>query len=212
MVDGGQQHGHGHEHGHGHDHGHDGTEQAGPLADASVRFARESDAPAVGFVQAVVFRDAYTAHLPADVVEQFEPRPFTNAWRTSLAHPPSRDHVLLVACAAEQVVGFAAVAPSSDPDAGEHTAELTTIAVHPDARRQGHGSRLLNAVVDTARGRGRDELTTWVIGSDDDTRAFLTSAGLVQDGAHRDRVVSPDGDTIEEVRLSADVSQDPRAG
>jgi ribosomal protein S18 acetylase RimI-like enzyme len=199
--------------GHGHGHGHEGHDHGGPgaLADASVRLARESDAPAVGFVQAIVFRDAYAAHLPAEVIGQFEPRPFTNAWRASLAQPPSRDHVLLVACAGDQVVGFASVAPSADPDATEHTAELATIAVHPDARRQGHGSRLLNAVVDTVRGRGRNELTAWVIGSDDDTRAFLTAAGLVTDGAHRARVVSPDGATVDEVRLSADVSQDPRS-
>lgn len=204
-----QGHGHGHDHEHDHEHGHEHSAH-GALADASVRLAREADAPAVGFVQAVVFRDAYAAHLPPDVVAQFEPRPFTNAWRASLSKPPSRDHVLLVACAGEQVVGFAAVAPSADPDATDETAELSTIAVHPDARRQGHGSRLLNAVVDTARGRGRTELTTWVVGSDDDTRAFLTSAGLVADGAHRGRVVSPAGDTLDEVRLSADVSQDPR--
>ncbi len=165
----------------------------------------------MGFVQAVVFRDAYAAHLPPEVVAQFEPRPFTNAWRASLAAPPSRDHVLLVACAGEQVVGFAAVAPSSDPDAGEQTAELMTIAVHPDARRQGHGSRLLNAVVDTARGRGREVLTTWVIDADEATRAFLVASGLVPDGARRSRVTSPDGDTVEEVRLSADVSHDPRS-
>ena len=31
----------------------------GPLADASVRVARETDAPAVGFVQAIVWREAY---------------------------------------------------------------------------------------------------------------------------------------------------------
>ncbi|MDN5794235.1 MAG: GNAT family N-acetyltransferase [Intrasporangium sp.] len=201
--------GHGHEHIHGHEgHSH---EHAGPLADASVRLARDADAPAVGFVQAVVFRDAYAAHLPAEAIDRFEPRPFTKAWRAALAEPPSRDHVLLVACAGEQVVGFAAMAPSADPDAGERTAELTTIAVHPDARRQGHGSRLLNAAVDTARGRGRGELTTWVIGTDDDTRGFLTAAGLVPDGAHRGRVVSPEGETLQEVRLSADVSHDPRS-
>lgn len=197
------------DHQHGHPHTHSG--EPGPLADASVRIGRESDAPAVGFVQAVVFRATYAAHLPSEVVAQFEPRPFTNAWRASLAQPPSRDHVLLVACAGQQVVGFASVAPSSDPDAGERTAELTTIAVHPDARRQGHGSRLLNAVVDTARGRGRDELTTWLLGSDDDTRAFLVGAGMVPDGAHRSRVVASDGATLAEVRLSADVSQDPRS-
>jgi GNAT superfamily N-acetyltransferase len=175
------------------------------VADASVRVARVSDAPAVGLVQAVVWREAYAGLLPDDVVAQFEPRAFTGAWRDSLMSPPSPDHVLLVACAGEQVVGFAAVAPSTDPD-GEAVAELLVIAVHPEARRQGHGSRLLNAVVDTARARGREALSVWVVAGADDTRGFLTAAGLEPDGAHRERIVSDGGATALEVRLSAGVA------
>lgn len=185
-------------HGHGHDHGSD----RGPVADASVRVARVSDAPAVGLVQAVVYREAYAGTLPDEVVAQFEPRVFTNAWRESLTHSPSRDHLLLVACAGEQVVGLAAVGPSTDPD-GQEAAELLVLAVHPEARRQGHGSRLLHAAVDTARGRDRQVLAAWVLAGDDHTRAFLTAAGLETDGAHRERVIDADGTTAREVRLSA---------
>jgi GNAT superfamily N-acetyltransferase len=169
-----------------------------------VRVARVSDAPAVGLVQAVVWREAYAGILPEEVVAQFEPRAFAGAWRESLTSPPSPDHVLLVACAGEQVVGFAAVGPSPDPD-GDAVAELLVIGVHPEARRQGHGSRLLNAVVDTARARGHEMLTVWVVADSDDTRRFLTAAGLQVDGAHRERVVSEGGATASEVRLSAAV-------
>jgi hypothetical protein len=42
-----------------------------------------------------------------------------------------------------------------------------------------------------------------VLATDDDTRGFLTAAGMVADGAHRERVVSPDGATAGELRLSA---------
>lgn len=190
---------------HGHDHQHDHQHEHGPVADASVRVARVSDAPAVGLVQAVVWREAYAAHLAPELVEQFEPRAFTNAWRASLGDARSGDHVLLVACAGEQVVGFAAVGPSPDPDVHEHAAELLVLGVHPDARRQGHGSRLLNAAVDTARGRGREALTAWVLAGADDTRAFLEAAGLEADGARRERIVSDDDDTLREVRLAASV-------
>jgi ribosomal protein S18 acetylase RimI-like enzyme len=193
----------GHGHGDGHEHGH-----GGPVADASVRLARSSDIPAVGLVQAVVWRDAYATVLAPEIVAQFEPRAFTAAWRDALANPPGPDHVLLVACAGEQVVGFAVVGPSGDPDAGHDTAELLVLAVHPEARRQGHGSRLLNAAVDTARGRGRAVLSAWVLAADDETRAFLTSAGLEADGAHRERVVDPEGGTAREVRLQASVAHD----
>ena len=193
-------------HDHQHDHSHTHDQGAAPVADASVRIARTSDAPAVGMVQAMVWREAYAAHLPSAVVDQFEPRGFTNAWRSSLQNPPSGDHLLLVACAGEQVVGFAAVAPSDDPDLAADGAELLVLGVHPEARHQGHGSRLLNAAVDTARGRGRVSLSAWILAEAEEVRAFLHSAGLESDGAQRERVVSPDGRTVWEVRLGASVT------
>jgi len=174
------------------------------VADASVRIARSSDAPAVGLVQSVVWRGAYAGVLAEDVVAQFEPRAFASAWRSSLGDAPSGDHLLLVACAGEQVVGFAAVGPSPDPD-GEGASELLVLGVHPDARRQGHGSRLLNAAVDTARGRGAAALTAWVLADDSATQGFLSAAGLEPDGARRERVVAEDGRTVGEVRMSAGV-------
>jgi GNAT superfamily N-acetyltransferase len=188
-----------------HEHGHatGGTGSGAPLADASVRAARPSDAPAVGVVQAAVWRDAYAGLVPAEVLAAFEPQSFAGAWRRSLESPPAGAHRLLAACAGEQVVGFAAVGPSQDPDASPETGELTAIGVHPQARHQGHGSRLLNAAADTLRQAGAETLYTWVLAGDEGTRAFLDRSGLVPDGAYRDRVVSPDGDTAREVRLVA---------
>ena len=198
---------------HDHPHGHPvpGAPSAatpGPLADASVRLARESDAPAVGLVQAAVWREAYAGVLAPEVLAAFEPQAFTAVWRRSLASPPPGVHRLLTACAGDQVVGFAAIGPSQDPDASPETGELTALAVHPQARRAGHGSRLLNAVVDTLRGAGADTLHTWVLTDDEATRAFLVQAGLSPDGAFRDRVVSPQGDTAREVRLVAAIAPD----
>lgn len=192
-------------HQHDHPHGSQHSHSPGPLADASVRVARETDAPAVGLVQAVVWREAYAALLPEEVLAAFEPQAFASAWRQSLASPPQGVYRLLAACAGDQVVGFASIGPSQDPDASPETGELSALAVHPDARRVGHGSRLLNAAVDTLRGAGATRLHTWVLSSDEATRAFLLASGLGPDGAFRDRVVSPDGDTAREVRLVADL-------
>jgi GNAT superfamily N-acetyltransferase len=187
------------EHPHDHDHDH----SPGPVADASVRPARANDAPAVGMVQATVFREVYAGRVPDDVVAVFEPEPFARAWRDSLAAPPEGVHRLLVACAGEQVVGAAAIGPSQDPDASPATGEVTLLVVHPAARRQGHGSRLLNAGVDLLRDAGAETVATWLLADDEAGRAFLASSGFGPDGAYRDRVVSPDGDTLREVRLSA---------
>jgi GNAT superfamily N-acetyltransferase len=180
----------------------------GPVADASARIARPSDVPAVGLVQAAVWRAAYGSILAPSVVEQFDGPSFARVWRYSLSHPPSPRHVLLVACAGEQVVGFAAVGPSADADATETSGEMLALGVHPDARHKGHGSRLLNASVDTLRGKGFDSLSTWILATDEATRAFLTAAGLFPDSAYRDRVINVDGTVAREVRLNADLSQD----
>jgi ribosomal protein S18 acetylase RimI-like enzyme len=191
-----------------HHHGHAPEAQghAGPRADASVRAARPSDAPAVGLVQAAVWRDAYAAVLPSEVLAAFDPQSFAAAWRRSLESPPQGVYQLLAACAGQQVVGFAAIGPSQDPDASPETGELSALGVHPDARRQGHGSRLLNAAADTLRDAGAEILHAWVLTGDEDTRAFLVRSGLAPDGAFRDRVVSPDGETAREVRLVADLT------
>lgn len=181
--------------------------ETGPVADASARIARPSDAPAVGLVQAEVWRAAYRHILPTEVVEQFDAASFAHVWRSSLESPPSPRHVLLVACAGEQVVGFAAVGPSVDADADDTTGELLALGVHPNARRAGHGSRLLNAAVDTLRGKGFDSLSTWILASDEANRAFLTAAGLSPDSAFRDRVIDVDGSVAREVRLTADLPQ-----
>ena len=191
-----------------HDHAHepaahDHVHEPGPLADASVRRARPNDAPAIGMVQAVVFREAYAGRVPDDVVALFEPDAFARSWRESLGAPPEGVHRLMVACAGDQVVGLVAIGPSQDPDAGGASGEVTVLGVHPDARRQGHGSRLLNAGVDVLREAGADSVSLWVLSDDEAGRAFLTASGFAPDGAFRDRVVSPDGATLREVRLSA---------
>jgi GNAT superfamily N-acetyltransferase len=193
-----------------HDHPHpphsDHPHPAPVVADASVRLARPSDAPAVGLVQAVLWREAYAAVVPPAVLDTFQPTAFTNAWRASLESPPSAAYRLLVACAGEQVVGLAAVGPSSDRDAGDADAELLVLGVHPDGRGAGHGSRLLNAAVDTARGAGFSTLRAWVPADDGATRAFLAAGGIEPDGAYRDRVVGPaDTDTAREVRVSGTI-------
>ena len=172
-------------------------------ADASVRSAGSNDAPAVGQVQALVWQEAYDGVVPPEVHAAFDPQSFATAWRDSLASPPEGVHRLLVACAGEQVVGFVAIGPSQDPDTGQTTGEVTALGVHPMHRRQGHGSRLLNAAVDILREAGAEHVAAWCLVEHESVRAFLTGSGLAPDSAYRDRVVSPDGTTAREVRLVA---------
>ena len=189
-----------------HDHPHDPSLQHGPVADASVRLARVSDAPAVGFVQAVLWTEVYAGLLPPEVTAQFQPQAFARVWRASLEAPPSPAHRLLVACAGEQVVGFGAVGPSGDPGAQDGDGEILVLGIHPEARGVGHGSRLLNAAADTARGAGFRALSAWLPRDAEATRAFLQASGFAPDGAFRDRVIGPeDSDVLREVRLHSSI-------
>lgn len=178
-------------------------------ATAAVRRATVNDAPAVGVVQAAVFRAAYAGRIPDEVAATFEAPAFARSWREALTAPPAGAHALFVATADAQVVGVAATGPSQDEDSPPERGEVTLLAVHPQARRQGHGSRLLHAAADHLAACGAQELACWVLVDDEATRAFVHAAGLGPDGARRDRVVGPEGQLLREVRLLAALDSDP---
>ncbi len=182
--------------------------QAVPTPDRSVRVAWVADAAAMGRVQAQAWQASCRGLLPDDLLDTLDPAELTAAWADSLRRPPTGQHRALVALDGNTVMAFAAVGPGTDPDADPvRDAEMTALAVPPDARGRGHGSRLLAAVADTARADGFTRLTTWVFAADDALRTFLESAGWAPDGAHRQ--MAPDDDPASEparqVRMHTDV-------
>ena len=102
---------------------------------------------------------------------------------------------------AGDVVGFAAVGPSDDPDAEHSDALVAEFCVRPDMRGRGHEDRLMHAVADTLRADGFTRATWWVVTDDDDTRTMLVESGWEPDGAHQE-VGSEDGQLrVRQVRL-----------
>lgn len=181
-----------------------------PGADAAVRSATGADAEAVGAVHVRSWTASYSDVLPAAVLSGLDARGLASAWRPAIAGPPTSRHRVLVSTATDLVTGFAALAPAEDPDTGPDDAELVAFEVDPAHRRTGHGSRLLNAVADTARDLGFARLVTWAPEVDDPRIAFLRGAGAAPDGARRVR--APDTglpDEWVEVRLVATLADDP---
>jgi len=171
-------------------------------ADASVRPARPGDATAMGAVQVRAWRRSYPDLLPEPVLAGLAPEALAERWHAAVTSPPTARHAVLVACAGATVVGLAALAPAADGDAAPPDAELVALEVDPAQQRRGHASRLLAAAVDAARDRGFTALRVWVPAADDARRAFLQSAGLQADGAHR-RLRTAGTSEVSEVRLSA---------
>jgi ribosomal protein S18 acetylase RimI-like enzyme len=176
------------------------------MADRSVRIAWADDAPAIAAVQARAWRQSYAGLLPADVLADVDAEAFAQTWRQAIARPPSARHRVLVALERNSVVGFAATAPSDDPDAEPIDGEVVALHVDPDATGAGHGSRLVSAVADTLRADGFSHARVWVIAGDDALRGFLEPAGWGADGAHRKLDLTGDGTTtLRQIRMQTNL-------
>lgn len=173
---------------------------AGP--DVSVRVAWADDALAIAAVQLRAWPEMYADLVPAEALPT-EVEPLAEAWRAALTRPADARNRVLVALERNRVTGFvltsAAVDPDCDPVADGELSEMT---VEPAERGKGHGSRLLQAAVDTLVADRFTRATSWVIATDDATRRFLGDAGWAADTAHRELDLDGTGTTtVKQVRL-----------
>jgi len=176
-------------------------------ADVSCRVAWADDAPTIAAVQVRAWRTSYADLLPAEVLESLDPEQIAAGWSTSLTRPADARNRVLIALERNLVTGFAITGPSGDPDSDPIAdGEVTDLTVDPHKRSAGHGSRLMQACVDTLKADRFTRAVTWVGASDDATRAFLTAAGWGPDGAHRTLDLTGDGTvTVKQVRLHTDL-------
>lgn len=146
--------------------------------------------------------------LPAPVLEGMDASDLAMVWASAILNPPTPGHRVLVATDGDAIVGYAAIGPSSDPDAEPDTVELLALEVDPDRTRHGHGSRLMAAAMDVAKEGGAQDAAVWCALDDQVRRAFLQSAGWGPDTAFRDVVVGPaETDLVREVRLVTDLTE-----
>jgi len=173
-----------------------------PSPDHSVRVAWADDAPSIAALQAAAWRETYDGVLPEEVLD-LDVEQAAQAWRASLVAPPDARHRVLVALDRARVVGFAVTGPAADPDRDPVAdAEVAELVVDPDARGQGHGSRLLHAVIDTLRSDRFTHAVAWLVSTDDVRREFLEAAGWAPDTAHRELDLDGTGaTTVKQVRL-----------
>jgi ribosomal protein S18 acetylase RimI-like enzyme len=176
-------------------------------ADVSCRVAWSDDAPAIAAVQVRAWRTSYADLLPAEVLAGLDPDDIAEGWRASFARPADARNRVLIALERNLVTGFAITGPAGDPDCDPVAdGEITDLTVDPHKRAGGHGSRLMQAAVDTLKADRFTRAVTWLPAADDGTRAFLTAAGWGPDGAHRTLDLTGDGSvTVKQVRLHTDL-------
>jgi len=177
-----------------------------PVADVSVRVAWADDAEAIAALQARAWATSYAGLLPA--AGELRAADFAQLWRDALTRPADARHRALVALERNLVVGFAITTPATDPDCDPVVdGELMELTVDAERHRAGHGSRLLQAAVDTMLADRFTRAVTWLVADDDVTRSFLTGAGWAADGAHRTLDLDGTGSTqVKQVRLHTALS------
>jgi GNAT superfamily N-acetyltransferase len=190
----------------GHDHS-----PGGPTADVSVRVAWADDAAGIAGVQVRAWCREYADVLPAEVVASFDAEQFAAAWQASMSSPKDARNRVLVALERNTVRGFGLTGPAGDPDLDPiAVGEVSELTVDPEQTRHGHGSRLLQACVDTLRADRFGTAVTWLNAADDARRGFLTGAGWAADGAHRELDLHGDGSVrVKQVRLHTDLTESP---
>ncbi len=173
---------------------------------SGVRLARTSDVDDLAAVHVRSWRHRLGGIVPDAILDDLDAGDIAMAWASGILNPPTRQHLLLVAVDDDALVGYAAIGPGQDADADDTTVELMALEIDPDRMRMGHGSRLMAAAIDHARGTGTRAAMTWCPLDDEVRRAFLQSAGWGPDTAYRDIAVGTADDgseiVVREVRLA----------
>ncbi|MEY5144741.1 MAG: hypothetical protein RL745_102, partial [Actinomycetota bacterium] len=129
-------------------------------------------------------------------------------WAQYFDSAPMPGRVALVATADDAVVGWLMSDVADDADLAHLRAvEILDITVHPNHRRQGHGSRLVHALADITRNQEMDALQMWCLASDPALASFLAAQGFAADGARRQLADLHDGEDsgAYEVRVLTDI-------
>jgi ribosomal protein S18 acetylase RimI-like enzyme len=168
----------------------------------TVRRATVEDAPAMGRVHVRAWQAAYRGHMPDEYLDGLRAEERAAYWERGLRRDRPAG-LVLVAERDGQVVGFAAVGPTQDP---EGAGELYSINVDPDHWGTGAGRALLAAAQAELAGSGHAEAVLWVLPGNDRARRFYEVAGWAADGSERTSEVF--GAVVPEVRYRRGL-QDP---
>lgn len=175
----------------------------------TVRPAIPADAPAFAALQrrtmVASLEAALGSNLPSIVPQALANSNFESTWQQAIAQQ-TQNQLAFVAQDDDVVRGFAAIAilPAEALDGqpaegkvvagareGGVVVDISSLAVDPDHARQGHGSRLLAAIADTAKAFGQDtglkptEMRVWLIAGDDSNTQFFNGAGFAPKGLRR---------------------------
>lgn len=170
-----------------------------PRSTPVVRPARPADADAIGAIHVASWQVGYAGQMPDEYLSGLSVANRQQGWRQRLerASQPSRT---VVVDTGQGVAGFCSVGPSRDDDAGEGTAELYAIYLHPERWGQGLGRALHDHAIDLLRSDGYQVVTLWVLATNDRARGFYERVGWRVEGTTRTETIGDTGVDLHEIR------------
>jgi ribosomal protein S18 acetylase RimI-like enzyme len=144
-----------------------------------IRSAAMADVDEIARLHVKAWQSVYRGHMPDAYLDGLDSSKRAAMWSKVIGEPAT---LVLVAMAAEALVGFCSLSPSRDVDAGPSVGEVTALYVDPRFWRAGVGTSLIAAGLDSARQRSFTELTLWVLTSNTSARAFYEARGFETDG------------------------------
>lgn len=169
----------------------------------SIRRATVDDAMAIGHVHAHAWKWSYDGLMPQDLLDGIDPVDRAAGWRQAFDDDVFVPPYVAVDDTSGNIAGFVSMSASRDSDARSTVGEVTAIYIDRTALGTGLGSRLWHTALTWLRMAGHDEVTVWVLESNERGRAFYERVGLAPDGV---RKVEQRGDHIlDEVRYRAPI-------
>ena len=154
-----------------------------------IREATADDAPDIASVHVRSWQVAYRGLLPDEVLDGLSAQGRTELWSRILETDRPGDAVLVVDGEAG-TEGFAHVCTSRDGDRGEHTGEISSLYLVPEAWGSGRGRALMEAAEARLAAEGYREATLWVLVANARARRFYAAAGWECDGTQRTEAIA----------------------
>lgn len=171
----------------------------------SVRLAWPTDAALISGIQRRGWQQKYPAEIWKLLCQQVNLDQMQSSWRRAIqAAPLAQQRVLVASDSRNKVAGFAVVGPSPDADSDPECGAIVEFWIDPMQQNLGHGSRLMQAAIDTLRADGFQLVTWWLLSTDDALRQFAQSAGWEADGAHQELGLD-ENHRIRQIRLHVNI-------
>lgn len=148
----------------------------------SVRKAIPGDADAIGGIHARAWEATYRGTLADETLDALEPGKLAVEWRTYLEEEITAVERMwvLVDDSMHEVVGYCRAGPARDKDlASEVTGEVYGLYVDPSHWDQGAGKELFTWAVEDFADRAFDEVTLWVVDTNERARHFYERNGFI---------------------------------